>query len=43
MTQDEAKAIFMAIAMANKHPDPEGYAQEALNALVLPETVKKGG
>ena len=36
MDQATQKALFVAIATANHHPDPEGWAAEAMAAYVAP-------
>jgi hypothetical protein len=37
MTADEFKVAARALAVANHHPDPDGYAAEAVAAFNAPQ------
>lgn len=39
MTASEAKKIFEAVALANKHPDPVAYSEKALEAWKNPAAI----
>ena len=41
MKESDVKNIFLAMAVANRHPDPEAYAAAAIEAWKNPPAAEK--